>query len=397
MPTDLSPEEIAIRSGKPTSLTMEEAAQLEDVGAQSDPEAIISEREELATKALSSDWDRVHWPSSDELAPDFRYLAKEDSATEFELTPDALELLIGLNRYEPYRDKQILAFALRGAQLVSGHEVERAERIAMRQVRPDHRHFRCVIGFYFMADRRLTAYSGSTVPCRSAVYKHKHGNKSGNMLPTGLYTYFIWRHRQIRPALRLSLSGQDPETAAQATVLRSKNDYQMETTDLFDYTQEPWDNVHCSYFLEEKPDLGAFFSSEGCLTVRGKNGPSSDQWKKFQAVLKGLGERTRVDLLLVTGKDAAIAASAGGDRSKVEGALTALRHGSRGPEVSRLQEKLGTDATGFFGATTLDKLTGRQRDIFSGAGQGRIADGIYSKGFDALTGWGIFSGPQPGV
>lgn len=397
MSRDLTPEEIDALTGTVGNMSLDEAARLEDVGAQPGPEDLTLEDLSPMAKASAAELLSVTWPSSDERAPDFRYLADVPSGTDFELTPDVLDHLIALNRYEPYRDKQVIAFALRGAQLAAGHEIESAENVPLRQVPPNHRHFRCVLGFYFLDERRLTAYTGSTVPCRRAIYGYKHGGSKSNMLPTGLYTYFVWRHKAIKPALRLSSSGKDPEMGAPATVLRNTNNYQLEVTDPFSYSAAPWDNIHCSYYIDEQDYEGAYFSSWGCLTVRGRNSPASDQWKKFQAVLTGLGERSRVDLLLATGKDAAVAASAANDLSLIEDKLTALRFGSRGPEVSRLQEKLGTDVTGYFGAATLDKLTERQRVINDSAGHGRIADGIYTKAMEALTGWGIFSGSQPDV
>jgi len=57
-----------------------------------------------------------------------------------------------------------------------------------------------------------------------------------------------------------------------------------------------------------KPEWEAAFSSAGCLTVRGRKDPS-DQWKKFQAVLNELGQGKRCDLVLLTGRDAGIAAA----------------------------------------------------------------------------------------
>lgn len=387
---DLSPEDISAQARTASDITLDEAARLEDVGAQPGPEDLTAEAVGPAAAAAATELSPVKWPASEDLAPDFRYLADQSVGDDFELTPDVLDHLVTVNRYEPYRDKDVMAFALRGAQLRNGHEIERANTVPLRQATPDHKNFRCVLGFYYLGDRRLTAFTGSTVPCRRAIYGYKHGGAKSNMLPTGLYPYYVWRHKSIRPALRLAKSSGDPESGAPATVLRNTNNYELEVTDPFNYS-EPLDNVHCSYYLDEQDYEGAYFSSWGCLTVRGRKSPASDQWKKFQQVLDSLGERTRVDLLLATGKDAATAASANGNWSLVDERLTALRFGSRGAEVSRLQTKLGTDATGYFGAATLDKLTGRQRVINDAAGHGRIADGIYTTQLDALTGWGVFS------
>lgn len=366
-------------------IRLDEAVLLDDVGAHPDPDA-PDERSAVTTRSSARvAKDDVAWPTDDADAPDYAYLASIADRATFELTPDILETLLEAASYAPNRSNGVIAFALRGAALTSGHEIEGAQSLTLENLRPDHRRFRCVIGFYFTASQTLNVYTGSTVPCRKAVAGYANGGSDSNMLPTGLHTFYVWRHRRLRPALRLGKSASDPETGALATVLRSTNNGQMETYDLFDLSR-PLDNVHCSYFLTEQADEGAFFSSWGCLTVRGQKTPS-EQWAKFQAVLDKLGEKTQVDLLLATGKDAAVAANPA-DRHL----LTALRHGSRGAEVERLQHHLGISLTGYLGARTLDKMTGAERAHNAASGLGRRATGVYTPALDAFTGWAVFDG-----
>ncbi len=385
MPLDLAPEKIVAQTAAAAGLTLEQAAMKEDVGAQPGPEDFASD---VARGAAAADLSRVTWPSDDSQAPDYAYLASEPAPPTFTLTPSVLETLITLNRYSPYRDKETIGFALRGAQLRQGHEVEMSDKVELENVRPDHRHFRCVIGFYFTGSQTLSAYTASTVPCRLAIWGYKNGGQSSNMLPTGLHTFYVWRHKEIRPALRMGQSKEDPETGAPVTVLRNNNNYMLDTTDVFDLNT-PYDNVHCSYYLDEDGRIGAQFSSWGCLTIRGEKTPS-EQWKRFQAVLNRLGARERVDLLLATGKDAAVVAAKQQDISILAPKMTALRSGSRGPEVERLQAKISVPVTGFFGAETLDRFTGEQRKLNETAGAGRVADGVYSMAMDAATGWQVF-------
>lgn len=382
---DLPPEDLneLDRGSERRSLTLDEAVLQEDVGAQPDPEASDDQEMAAAKSAPRVAKDDVVWPAEDTDAPDYAYLSAVSDVANFELTPESLEALFQAGRYVPHRGADTIAFALRGAALPSGHEVEGASSVSLENLRPDHRHFRCVIGFYFTASQTLNVYTGSTVPCRKAIAGYASGGSACNMLPTGLHTFYVWRHRNLRPALRLGRSASDPETGAQATVLRSTNDGRMETLDFFDLSR-PLDNVHCSYFLTDQADEGAFFSSWGCLTVRGKKTPS-DQWAKFQAVLDGLGDRARVDLLLATGKDAALAAD-----PMERPLLTALRHGSRGAEVERLQRHLGVTQTGYLGARTLDKMTGAERAHSDANGLGRRATGVYTPTLDESTGWGVF-------
>jgi len=390
---DLTPEEINAQSTDLQKLSIEEAITTEDIGAQPGPEDFVEDFDEPQIKAAAANLSRVKWPAMDKDAPDYAYIANEPDPHSFTLTPDTLEKLIELNRYKPYRDKHTIAFALRGAQIVGGHEVEESDSVSLENVRPDHRNFRCVIGYYFTDTQKLTAYTGSTVPCRLAVWSYKNGGDPSNMLPTGLHTFYNWRHKQIKPALRMGYSKTDPESGAKATVLRNKNDYLLSTLDAFSLST-PYDNIHCSYYLYENNRLGAYFSSWGCLTVRGQN-PPTDQWKKFQATLDKLGSKEQVDLILATGKDAALITASDQDISALSSKMTALRRGSRGEEVKRLQAQTGAQITGFFGAETLDKFTTAQRSFNQSSGSGRVADGIYTLELEAATGWNIFNAVSP--
>jgi hypothetical protein len=373
------------------TLTLEEAAERIDVGAQPGPEDLDVTSPEALAETASIDLSQVRWPSDDRNAPDYAYVAEELDPGRFLLTPDAIEALLRLNRYAPDRSKETIAFALRGASLLSGHEVEDVDEVKLESVRPDHRNFRCVLGYYFTNTRRLSVFSGSTVPCRRAVWGFVNGGDASNMLPTGLHTLFVWRHKALRPALRMGRSSADPETGAQATVLRTTNDTILGTQDTFDLSV-PLDNVHCSYFLQEDSFLGATFSSWGCLTVRGEKTPSQ-QWKKFQKTLGDLGARTRVDLLLASGKDIALIEAGQGDPASLEQKMGALRRGSQGPEVKRLQEKIGFTGSavdGHFGPATLHRFASIQRQLNQELGHGPKADGIYSRDMEAKSGWDIF-------
>lgn len=335
--------------------------------------------------APAADFSSVRWPSKDENAPDYAYLANVDAPESFELTGSAIRKLIDANSYSPATSSGAIAIALRGAQLRAPHEQERQKRIDIEVVRPDHRNFRCVLGFYFPEADELTLFTGSTVPCRKAIHGYANGGDRSNMLPTGMYSYYVWRHKKLRPALRLSSGNESNatlENGAWATVLRTTNDTIFGTKDTFDRSQ-PYDNVHCSYYLSENASLGAAFSSWGCLTVRGRKTPS-DQWAKFQDVLDEIGATARVDLLLATGKEASLAAN--GDVAP----LQALRQGSRGDRVERLQAALGLTQTGFFGSATANRFTGVERRANDAEGLGAIATGIVTPALAARLGWDVF-------
>lgn len=330
--------------------------------------------------------NQVTWPADDQ-APDYAYVAHLDAPEEFDLTAGTLKRICAASRYAPFSGKGLVAFALRGAELDGVHEVERKQAIRVGVTRPDHRHFRCIIGFWHLESDLLTAFTGSTVPCRRAIFSARRGGDPSNMLPTGLYVSYVWRHKNLRPALRMSQGNSSDgslEAGAPVTILRTANNDSIDTTDSF-LNATPFDNVHCSYFLDEDDRLGASFSSWGCLTVRGTKEPSH-QWKKFQAVLTDLGMRNRIDLLVATGKDAALASN-----DATAGAVTGLRQGSSGPEVSRLQAVLGVNQTAEFGAVTADRFTTRQRAFNDTAGRGKVADGILTPGLASRMGLEVFA------
>jgi hypothetical protein len=149
----------------------------------------------------------------------------------------------------------------------------------------------------------------------------------------------------------------------------------------------PWDNIHCTYVTSKSSELEAFFSSAGCLTVRGARTPS-DQWKKHTALLGGLGAGKRSDLVLLTGREYANAKlrldNALGDKAVVQRELVRLRPGSQGDEVNRLQAKLGLTPSSYFGASTKAALVKYQR------AKGIPSDGIYSPQLDQRLGWAVF-------
>ncbi|MEP5758699.1 MAG: hypothetical protein ABJ327_05170 [Litoreibacter sp.] len=381
---DYPPEQASHPRSKDLAVTMQDAARTEDKGAQPDPEhPDFFVPAEPRSAARGGSRASVKWPRDDRDAPDYAFMANLPEDATFDLNSETLETLFETGRYRPDRQNGVIAFALRGATLVGGDQVEDAQSVPLMTTRPDHRNFRCVLGFYFPQSKRLHAYTGSTVPCRQAIAGYASGGSAANMLPTGLHTFYIWRHRNLQPALRMGLSSADPESGAKTTVLRSRNNGVMETQDIFDLST-PYDNVHCSYYLSEQDNVGAAFSSWGCLTVRGSKAPS-DQWARFQSVLNTLGSKKRVDLLLTTGKEAAFAA-----KGEQTDNLVALRAGSRGAEVEKLQSHLGLTPTGYLGANTLDKMTGAERRHSDNLGKGKKATGVYTLDLDASTGWGVF-------
>lgn len=353
----------------------------------------------VAADAATAAIPPVRWPTNDARAPDYAHISDIPGESEFELVAGDLETLIRLNAFAPAGKNDTLTVAVRGAVLKSGYENEEVDTATLKDIRPDHQNFHCLIGFYFRARKKLTLFSGSTVPCPRYMenyYRRKNDIKpystriSCNMLPNGCYVFRVASHAggTIKPALRMT----DPVDFSRdgaATVLRTRNDLTYATDDEWDQPGLFYDNVHCSYFTSFSETHRAYFSSAGCLTVRGKKAPS-DQWRKFQTVLNHLGQGARSDLLLLTGKELAIASDIRtkfGDDSKRLGDLRRLRLGSQGDAVTRLQKQLGLSASDYFGALTRKRFTEIQQ------AKGVTVDGIFTPTLDEAWGWAVFDPP----
>lgn len=340
------------------------------------------------------------WPTSDAGSPEYAHLSATAASTEFTLSPADIDVLMGANRMSPQGQSNVIALAIRGAVLQEPHEQLKQSQIRVRDVRPNHVDFRCVLGFYYRDEGKITLLTGSTVPCPfyiDAYYRRINGmpspSRSGcNMMPTGCYVSRVGTHDggRINPALRTT-DPDDMRSDAVVTVLRTEDDrvYGFGTRDRWDQST-PYDNVHCSYFINYDSDHQAYFSSAGCLTVRGRK-ESTHQWAKFQSVLSALGRGKRCDLVLLTGREYALAVhlrAASADAASVQRELGRLRVGSMGEEVKTLQSRLGFgEPSGYFGASTKKQLTEVQR-----AG-GHLVDGIYAPQLDAALGWNVFAAP----
>lgn len=334
---------------------------------------------------------KVTWPSSDGDSPCYAHLVPEEGdpqigTSTFEFTAADLKLLIATNVFKPEGYGDRIVFALRGAKLQQKDSFESVDRIPLAESRPDHRNFCCVIGIFNMRTGKLSAFKASTVPnidYMTNYYRKVHNlppfsSTNANILPTGCYVFRIGTHQgNIYPALRLT----DPENLdedGKAVVLRTTNDLTYKCDDLWDPCV-PYDHVHCAYSYDS-------FSSAGCLTVCG---PSTEgPWARFQNVLRTIPRNNRIDLVLLTGREASIAAGLrnGGhasDAAIVEKLLTRLRAGSQGDPVRKLQEHLGVAASGYFGWRTKEALVEQQRRA------NLPRDGIYTPKLDRLLGWDV--------
>ena len=285
--------------------TITEFPATRDVGhapeEENDYHAEIFEGDDSATRALS----RVAWAASDRVSACYSHLLVDGGDNlaadkTFELGKPEFELLLAANRYQPQGKNDIIAFGLRGARLRGGEKFEQVDRLPLEDARPDHKNFCCVIGYYFRATGKFSAYTASTVPW----HEYMSSGIRNNMLPTGCYIYKKGTHapetrsRWVTPALRMSDA--NGAHSGPATVLRTSNNLVFEITDTWDHCS-PSDNIHTAYSNSK-------FSSLGCQTVKG--GMSDGLWGAFQATLKSLPDNSRVDYVLITGAECSMAAAA---------------------------------------------------------------------------------------
>jgi hypothetical protein len=333
----------------------------------------------------------VRWNPRDDEQPDYRHLDAGLAGRSFELMPEDLDALIAANDYAPKEGKVL--FGLRGASLGGAAKRENAPSVMITDQRPDHRAFRCIIGVYDPAARRLWAYQASTVPNAGAVLlcfnkaraRVPMDKLEGNILPTGCYTYTVGTHRvgtpsEIRTVLRLSTTASG---ASQVVVLRSLGDVMYDRFDAQPIAT-PADNIHPG-------QRNTGFSSLGCLTLPGfySGGQHTGIWKDFRAAagVKADSDGDQYSLLLFTGLDAAISASVRNGGAHTPTDLQRLRHGSQGARVAALQTALGLtpDSTQRFGPLTRKALIDRQTAKLG------WADGIYSPAMDGLLGFNIYA------
>jgi hypothetical protein len=332
--------------------------------------------------------DAVRWHSDDAEQPDYCHLEDAPAHRAFTFTAQDLETLIAANEFF-IRPGKVL-FGLRGAKLV-GEAHGDVPALQLKDQRPDHRAFRCVIGVYDRTTQTMSAFTASTVPNAAYVFRchalAKQGvpqrSLTGNILPTGCYIYTVGTHKrgkkgEIPGVLRLSTTSTG---ASEVLVLRSVSDVVYDRRDPF-MVAAPGDNIHPG-------QLASGFSSAGCLTLPGRyaRGAHAGTWNEFRraAALIGAEDGQQFSMVLLTGLDAAAAAQA-----RTTGAGTAslyrLRHGSRGPRVAALQKALGLtpDASMLVGPVTRRELARRQNAVLG------WADGIYAPAMDRLLGMNVY-------
>jgi len=336
---------------------------------------------DVLSMTASVDYRNVYW-AADEDQPDYRHLDYSQTGG-FEFTADHMELLLRANSFQPHEGQDQVLFGLRGCRLSGGvNAAVEKETLQLEDARPDHWRFRCVMGVYHRATRKLSAFTGSTVPNRYGVWVQYRTNPGGNsvlsqkanILPCGMQAHVVGTHGGDTPGC--FLQGTSDSNRLRVVVLRSQNNLGYDVRDIW-HDCVPNDNIHPAYSANT-----AEFSSYGCFTVKGdyRGGRHVGEWAQFRraAGLTDAGNHNglRFSFVLLTGLEALLAsrltAQQAGEAELKEN-LFRLRHGSKGEAVRRLQTALGVKSPdGDFGPITKKKLTDVQRARLG------WADGVFS-------------------
>jgi hypothetical protein len=353
----------------------------DDVGAQALDGSMFT------ASAVGAKW------AADDVQPDYAHLGTGlPTGLAFTLTAEDLALLAALNDFDPSAaDDAPILFGLRGAGVVKDHQASGG--IVLIDRRPDHSAPRCVIGVWNRASGAVSVFPGSTVPNAAAVAKYKNTRSSGNLLPTGFYTYRCGPHTTKNQSTPGAFLLRNADMSHQTVVVRrSVDDLVYERSDVVHRCQ-PGDNIHPTYYSEP-----VAFSSFGCQTVVGtsKNGAHSGPWKAFRAAAgftTAEGEPGKTFLyMLLTGAEARMASAlrTGGlasDKIALR-RLRRLRAGSSGDAVKALQKQLGlANPDGHFGPNTSVALHDLQKRLPALTG----SDGILTPDLHDAQGWAFLA------
>ena len=370
----------------------------------SDTPGVIPGRGPL--ESVRPDWAAVHWVDDDTLSAEYRHLRPADRArvkdASFLFTAEDLELLIRANQFATSPSEKRVIFGLRGAMLdfdpsSNGDRYAQVNRHALRlkACRPNHQHFRCIIGVYDTETRMVSGFMASTVPNRGAVNKCMQTGRDGNLLATGCYQYEVGAHSKgrFKGCLR---------QAQPIAVLRTRKNPVYDVADVWDISTSPdaWpmDNIHPAF--SDNTYQSAEFSSFGCQVIRGSysDGAYTQQFAAFRTALglkePGTDNGRRFSYVLLTGDEAAIASTLRAqnqstDHAAVRDSLARLRQGSSGEMVTKLQETLKIRVDGTFSAGTKKILIERQ----SNGTDNLACDGILSPITEGALGFSVFAPP----
>lgn len=274
-----------------------------------------------------------------------------------------------------------VCFGLRGCEPVTGAgDTGWGREHRVRNVRPDHRRLKCVLGVWDRAGRQVRLFSGSTVPEVTYIYAFANSYCAPaadvvgcNLMIPGLYRFTVGTHPR-RPAPHRKTFFQ-PGALLGGSVAYMRTIAKLQYSPLIEHTTLEFaavgDNVHASgSSVESEADAQGRprFSSAGCQVIPGKyaRGRAEGAWAGFREALglsnppSSTDNGKSIDYFLLTGADACCAQV---QSKTIADEYWRLRPGSSGKRVAEYQRHLlqtgisNIAANGVYGPATFRAVT----------------------------------------
>ena len=331
----------------------------------------------------------------DGLATDDAHLGQAFAPDEFVLTAEVLRRALRLAHIPEQKLGTRVLFGIRAAQRVNSRPQRGTDwhaRIPLAESQPDHLNPQCVLGVWNRQDDRLWTGLGSTV-CNVAYLfgqaHAQHRDKLCNLLPAGVYRYYIGTHRN-------GSNSRQPGAFKLASYVAVQRNYDIKSLgfspkDTWEFRgPDVGDNIHAAYVM---PKGMPKYSSAGCQVVQGTVLPVKTRahprgvWRQFRVaaglkadpelstnprnprLVKSDEDGRRYTYLLLTARELRLAAAESAKAADLE----KLRRGSVGRPVKALQQSLGLKPTGVFDFKTQRALIQRQLLYFN------QADGVMTR------------------
>lgn len=319
-------------------------------------------------------WDQeplemARWPTDADTI-DYSHLLTGDGAQPFLLNDLALRRIVDSHAYTESleNDNSLVLFGIRGAMRFDGttHSLDFENQIEIRETMPDHFDYRCLLGVWNTANGKIWATQASTTPHVAYLYAQREAStfaNEANMMPTGLYRYYIGTHRNATSSAQ---PGAFRPLNKAFSVLRCVNEgpIRLGRDQYWDTrTTNHGDNIHAGTYTsrEDRPR----YWSAGCQVVPGHydvdNTLPQGNWARFRIAaglkrkpvvvreeiapnrynIRSSEDGRRFSYILTTGRDISLAAN--------NSAAATLRFGSSGIKVKALQAALGVSGNNIDG------------------------------------------------
>lgn len=328
-------------------------------------------------------WDQeppemAQWPPDPETI-DYAHLPMRDDGRPFLLNDAALRVILATHSYSRLvSGRQLVLFGIRGARSTEDLPAEPVfeNDIELVETPPDHFDYRCVLGVWDIAGKKVWAVTASTTPHVAYLFAQREAStfsNEANMMPTGLYRYSVGTHRNATSSSQPGAFRPDSRAFA---VLRCVEDgpITLSRNQFWDTrATNHGDNIHAGTY-SSRPDRPRYWSA-GCQVIAGyydDDAMPQGDWARFR-LAAGLARTPRItrreeiapgrfdiatnedgrrfSYLLTTGRDIRLA---GENRLP-----PTLRFGSSGQKVTALQAALGVPASerdGIFGLGVQTRL-----------------------------------------